>query len=97
MRHGLKKEKDKNKIYVEFDNGKKFTPKDIADMVVRLRKTNSMEEIIRVISLEYKFTFDDIVRFKFLLKGLSESWEFLDSFKEFKAFKEKKKEKEEGR
>ena len=59
----MKKEKDK-KVYVEFDNGKKFTPKDIADMVVRLRKTNSMEEIIRVISLEYKFTFNDVVSFQ---------------------------------
>ena len=67
----------KKDLYIEFDNGKKLSPKDIADLMIRLRSTGSIEDIVRVISLEYKFTVNDFFKFRTILRALVENWDDL--------------------
>jgi hypothetical protein len=77
----INKKKD---LYIEFDNGKKLSPKDIANLMVRLRTTGSMEEVVRVISLEYEFTVNDFMKFRNILRALVDNWEILDGWKDKK-------------
>ena len=77
-------------LYIEFDNGKKLSPKDIADIMIKLRKTGSIEDIIHVISLEYKFTVNDFIKFRTILRALVDNWEILDGFSKGGGEREKK-------
>ncbi len=61
--------------YVEFDNGKKYSAKDVADIVIRLRKTSSAAEIIYILQKEYKFTLNDVFRFQDMMKTLMKYWD----------------------
>jgi hypothetical protein len=72
-----KREDGEDTIYVQFDNGKKMSAKDIADLCVTLRKTASKADMLRILSLEYKFTEMDMMRFKFILKALADNWDLL--------------------
>ena len=68
----------KKDSYIEFDNGKKITPKDIVNIMVKLRSTGSIEDIVRVISLEYKFTVNDFNKFRDILASLVYHWDDLE-------------------
>jgi hypothetical protein len=69
---------DQTKMKMLFDNGKKYSPKDIVNIMLKLRKTGSMTEVGHVLKDEYKFTNDDITRFRLLLMGLALNWDELD-------------------
>ena len=75
MKNGPKIMKDKEDLYVDFDNGKRYTPKEIADMVLRLRKTGSGEELVFSLIKEYDFTIADLERFRLMMKSMADNWD----------------------
>ena len=62
-------------LYVDFDNGKRYSPKEITDIVIRLRKTGSGEELIFSLIKEYDFTLADLERFRVMMKALADNWD----------------------
>lgn len=71
MKNGLK---IMNK-YFEFSNGRKISPQEFASIIIRLRKTGSMEEIADILLKEYKFTREDFKHFEWILLGVIKYWD----------------------
>lgn len=80
----MKTSKDKKgNIYIEFDNGKKLSPKDIADIAAKIRKTYSQKEIAGVF-LEYKFTLNDVARYRDIMHALAMNWDLFEELNDEK-------------
>ena len=75
MRNYMKIGQKKMNKYFEFSNGRKMSPQEFASIIIRLRKTGSMEEIGDILLKEYKFTREDFKRFQYILLGVIKYWD----------------------